>query len=135
MTDGPPASNNEIYIHSWLLDIVEVHRLLLDKIVCFVVSDCGGAHLTFHLMLTYAVRRYGFRPVPSPVISTDRTLLLLHVGPLVHQFIESWAFLKTYKRNYAKRQLSPLAEFGGLTYHPSGSMLKAILHSMRPTPT
>jgi hypothetical protein len=33
MADGPPASLNENYVHSWLQDTVEAHQLLLDKIV------------------------------------------------------------------------------------------------------
>jgi hypothetical protein len=33
MADGPPASHNENYVHSWLQDTVEAHHLLLDKIV------------------------------------------------------------------------------------------------------
>jgi hypothetical protein len=39
MVDGPPASHNENYVHSWLQDTVEAHQLLLDKIVCFTMRD------------------------------------------------------------------------------------------------
>jgi hypothetical protein len=60
MTDGPPASHNENYVHSWLQDTVEAHHVLLDNIVCFAMSDLGGAQAAFRLMITYAVRRYGF---------------------------------------------------------------------------
>jgi hypothetical protein len=61
MADGPPASHiNESYIHSWLQDTVEAHKLLLDKIVCFAILDFGWTHHAFRLMITCAVRRYGF---------------------------------------------------------------------------
>jgi hypothetical protein len=62
MTDGPPASHIENYVHSWLQDAVEAHHLLLDNIVCFATlstSDFGGAHAAFRLMITCAVPRYG----------------------------------------------------------------------------
>jgi hypothetical protein len=32
LTDGPPGSHNENYVHSWLQDTVEAHELLLDMI-------------------------------------------------------------------------------------------------------
>jgi hypothetical protein len=57
---GPPASHNEKLVHSWLQDTVEAHQLLLDKIVCFVMSDFGGTHDVCRLMITCAVRRYVF---------------------------------------------------------------------------
>jgi hypothetical protein len=60
MTDGPPASHNENCVYSWLQYTVEAHQLLLDKIVCFPTSDFGGTHAAFRLMITCAVRRYGF---------------------------------------------------------------------------
>jgi hypothetical protein len=61
MTEGPPASHNENYVHStWLQDTVEAHQLLSDKIVCFAMSDFGGTHVAFRLMITCAVRRYRF---------------------------------------------------------------------------
>jgi hypothetical protein len=52
---------------------------------------------------------------PSPQISADRTLLL-QIEPFVQLLTASWAFLRTCKHaiNCAKRQLSLLAEFGGL---------------------
>jgi hypothetical protein len=59
MADGPPASHNENYVHSWLQDTVEAHQLLLDKIACFAMSDFGGTHAAFRLMITGTVRRYG----------------------------------------------------------------------------
>jgi hypothetical protein len=60
MADGPSSYNNKNYAYSWLQDIVEAHQLLLDKIVCFAMSDFGGVHADFRLMVTCAVRRYGF---------------------------------------------------------------------------
>jgi hypothetical protein len=52
MTEGPPASHNENYAHSWLHETVEAHQLIWDKIVCITTSDFGGAHSTFCLMIT-----------------------------------------------------------------------------------
>jgi hypothetical protein len=60
MAYGPPASHSENYVHSWRQDTVEAHQLLLDKIVCFAMSDFGGTHAAFRLMITCAERRYGF---------------------------------------------------------------------------
>jgi hypothetical protein len=60
MAYGPPASHNENYVHSWLQDTVEARPLLLDKIVCFAMSDFGGTHAPFRLMITCAIRRYWF---------------------------------------------------------------------------
>jgi hypothetical protein len=60
MAHGPPTSFNENYIRSWLQDTVEAHQILLDKIVCFAMSDFGGIHAASRLMLTCAIRRYGF---------------------------------------------------------------------------
>jgi hypothetical protein len=58
ITDGPPASHNENYVHSWLQDAMEAHQLLLDKIVCFATSGFGGAHSDFRLLITCAVCRH-----------------------------------------------------------------------------
>jgi hypothetical protein len=44
MAYGPTRTHNENNAHSWPQDTVEAHQLLLDKIVCFAVSICGGAH-------------------------------------------------------------------------------------------
>jgi hypothetical protein len=76
MAYGPPASHNDNYVHSWLQDTMEAHKLLLGKIVCFAMSNFGGAHAAFRLMITCAVRRYGFLLRTLPLISADRTLLL-----------------------------------------------------------
>jgi hypothetical protein len=45
MMDGPPASHNENYVHSWLQDTVDAHQLLLDNILCIATSDFGGARV------------------------------------------------------------------------------------------
>jgi hypothetical protein len=58
MAYGPPASHNDNYVHSWLQDTVKAHQLPLDKIVCFAMSDFGGTHDAFRLMITCAVSRY-----------------------------------------------------------------------------
>jgi hypothetical protein len=78
VTDGPPASENENYVLSWLQDTVEAHKLLLDKIVCFDTSDFGGAHAVFQLMITCTTRRYGFLLRTLPLMSGDR-ILLVHI--------------------------------------------------------
>jgi hypothetical protein len=41
----------------------------LDKIVCFAMSEFGGTHAAFRLMITCAVRRYGFllRTLPPDI--------------------------------------------------------------------
>jgi hypothetical protein len=54
MAHGSPASDNENYVYFWMQDTVEAHQLLLDKIVCFAMSDFGGAHAAFRLMITCA---------------------------------------------------------------------------------
>jgi hypothetical protein len=76
MAYGPKASHNENYVHFWLQDTVEAHQLLLNNIVCFAMSDFGGTHVAFRLMITCAVRRYGFLLRTPPMISAARTLLL-----------------------------------------------------------
>jgi hypothetical protein len=76
MTDGPPASHNENYVHFLLQDIVEAHPLVSDKIVCFATSDIGGAHAAFRLVITCAVRRHGFLLRSIPMIFADCTLLM-----------------------------------------------------------
>jgi hypothetical protein len=68
----PLASHIECYVHSWLQDTVEAHELLLDNIGCFAMSDFEGAHAAFRLMITCAVRRYGFllRTLPPYICRT-----------------------------------------------------------------
>jgi hypothetical protein len=97
MANGPSTSHDENGVHSWLQGTVEAHQLLLDKIVCFAMSDFGGTHLAFRLMITCAVRRYEILLRTFPP-AADRTLLL-QIGPFVQQFTESWAFLRTYKHS------------------------------------
>ena len=83
MAHGPPTSYNENYIRSWLQDTVEAHQILLDKLVCFAMSDFGGIHAASRLMLTCAVRRYGFllRTLlsnicrPHQIVGADRAVL------------------------------------------------------------
>jgi hypothetical protein len=69
MTYGPPAFHNENHVYSWLQDTVEAHQLILDKIICFAMSDFGGALAAFRLMITCAVRRYEFvlRTLPHDI--------------------------------------------------------------------
>jgi hypothetical protein len=69
MADGPLASRIENYLHFWLQDTVEAHQLLFDKLVCFAMSEFGGTHAAFRLMITCAVRHYGFllRTLPSNI--------------------------------------------------------------------
>jgi hypothetical protein len=69
MANGPPAAHNENYVHSWLHDTEEAHQLVLDKIVCFTMSDFGGTHAAFRLLITHVVRRYGFllRTLPPDI--------------------------------------------------------------------
>jgi hypothetical protein len=117
MAYDPPASHNENYVHSWLQDTVEAHRLLFDKITCFAMSDFGGKHTSFRLMITCAVRRYGFllrffppnicRPFLADEDIAVRTALFRILG--VSQDVQTLDQL-----NCAKRQLFLPAEFGGL---------------------
>jgi hypothetical protein len=76
MRDGPTTSHNENNAHFFPQDTVEDHQLLLDKIVCFAMSICGGAHEAFSLMITCAVRRCGFLLRTHPLIFADHALLL-----------------------------------------------------------
>jgi hypothetical protein len=97
--NGPPASHNENYVHSWMQDTVEAHQLLLDNIVCFAMSDFGGTHDVFiGLMIMCEVRRYGLLLRTPHNIYADRTLLL-QIESFVIQFSESWVFLSTNARS------------------------------------
>jgi hypothetical protein len=117
MADGPPSSHNENYVHSWLQDTVEAHQLILDKIVCFAMSDLGETHAAFRLMITCSVRRYGFllRTLPPdicrPYLATaTRAVRTIDYGILgVFHDVQALDQL-----NCAKRQLSYHAEFGEL---------------------
>jgi hypothetical protein len=115
--DGPPPSHNENYVHSWLQDTAEAHQLLLDKIVCFAMSDFGGTHAGFRLMITCAVRRYGFllRTLPPYICRPYLTTEDRAVRTAVYRILGVSHDVQTlYKLNCAKRQLSIAAEFGGL---------------------
>jgi hypothetical protein len=139
MGDGPPASHKENLVHSWLQDTVEAHELLLKNIVCFAMSDFGGTHAGFRLMITCAVRRYGLMLRTPPLISADRALLL-QIWPFALEFTESLAFLMTYKHSINLIVLSAsfpsLRSLGGLMYRPSSSTpnLLTMLHSLRSSP-
>jgi hypothetical protein len=117
MVDGPPTCHNENYVQSWLQDTVEAHQLLLDKIVRFAMSDFGGTHAAFRLMITFAVRRYGFllRTLPPDICrpylaTTDRA-----VRAAVYRILVVSPDAQTLNQlNCAKRQLSLPAKFGGL---------------------
>jgi hypothetical protein len=93
MGDAPPAYRNNNYVHSWLQDTVEAHKLLLDNIACFATSDFGGAHATLRLMITCAVRRYGFllRTLPPgicrPYIATINRAVRIVVFRILGVFI------------------------------------------------
>jgi hypothetical protein len=115
MTDGPPASHNENYVHSWLQDTVKAHQFLLDTIVCFAKSDFGGAHVAFRMIITCAVRRYGLllRTLPRgylPYLATrDRAVLTV-----VFRILGVSHDVKTLDQlNCLMRQLSLPSEFWG----------------------
>jgi hypothetical protein len=116
MAYGPPASHNENYVHSWLHDTVDAHKLLLDKIAYFVMSDFGGTRAAFRLMITCAVRRYGFLLRHPPHIC--RPYLAIACRAVRNAFYRildvSQDLQRLDKLNCAKRQLSLPAEFGGL---------------------
>jgi hypothetical protein len=129
MAYGPSASHNENYVNSWLQDTVEAHQLLLDKIVCFAMSDFGGTHAAFRLMITCAVRRYGFllRTLPQDICrpylaNADRAIRIA-----VHRIFGVSQDVQTLDQlNCAKRHLSPPRSLGGLMYRPSSSMINMI---------
>jgi hypothetical protein len=117
MANGPPASHNENHFHSWLQDNVEAHHLLLDKIVCFAMSNFGGTHAVFRFIISCAVRRYWFflRTFPldicRPYLATANRAVRVAVFRIlgVSQDVQTLDQL-----NCAKRQLSLPANFGGL---------------------
>jgi hypothetical protein len=117
MAYGPTASHTANYVHSWLQDTVEAHQLLLDKIVCFDVSDFGGAHAAFRWMTACTVRRYGFLPRTLPP-----DICRLYLG-VAYRVVRTAVFgilgvshdVQTLdKVNCAKCKLSLPAEFRGL---------------------
>jgi hypothetical protein len=117
MADGPPASHNENYIHSWMQGTVEAHQLLLDKIACFTMSDFGGTHAAFRLMITCAVRRYGFllRTLPPSICRPYFSIANRAVRIAVFRILGVSQDVQTLDKLYcAKRQLSLPAECGEL---------------------
>jgi hypothetical protein len=121
MTDGPPSSNSDNYAYYWLQDTVEAHELLLDKIVCFAMSDFGGAHAAFRLMITWAVHRYGLllRTLPSNACLPYLTIADRAVRYAIFQILDVSKDVQTLDTlNCAERQLFLPAEFGGLNVPP-----------------
>jgi hypothetical protein len=117
MADGPRASHNENYVHSWLQDTVEAHQLLLDNIACFAMSDFGGTHGAFRLMITCAVRRYGFllRTLPRDTCRPYFAAADRAVRTTVYRILGVSHDVQTlYQLSCAKRKVSLPAEFGRL---------------------
>jgi hypothetical protein len=117
MADGPPTSHNENYVHSWLQDTVEAHQLMLDNMVCFAMSDFGGTHAAFRLMITCAVRRYGLllRTLPPNICRPYFATADRAVRATLYRILGVSLDTQTLdKLNCAKRKLSLLAEYGGL---------------------
>jgi hypothetical protein len=117
MADGPPTSHYENYVHSWLQDTAEAHQFLLDKIVCFAMSDFGGTHAAFRLMITCAVRRYGFLLCTLPPYICRPYLATPYraVRTIVYRILGVSHVVQTIDQlSCAKRQLSLPADFGGL---------------------
>jgi hypothetical protein len=52
MTDDPPASDNDIYVHSCLLNNGEAREVMFDKVVKFAASDFKGAHSAIRLVIS-----------------------------------------------------------------------------------
>jgi hypothetical protein len=115
MANGPPASHNENYVHSWLQETVEAHQLLLGKIVCYVglrrdtcclsLDDyvCG----TPLWVLAPHLPPNTWRPYLAPANRAVRNAIYRILG--VSQNAQTLDQL-----NCAKRQLSLPAEFRGL---------------------
>jgi hypothetical protein len=113
---GPPASHNENYVSSRLQDTVEAHELLLDKITCFAMSDFGGTHDGFRLMITCAVRRYGFllRSLSHDICRSYLAIANRAVHTTVFRILDASQDVQTLnKLNCVKRKLSLPSKFGG----------------------
>jgi hypothetical protein len=98
-------------------DTVKAHQLLLDKIVCFAMSDFRGTHAAFRLMITCAVRRYGFllRILPPDICRPYLANTDTAVRTAIYRILGFSQDVQTLNQlNCAKRQLSLPAEFGGL---------------------
>jgi hypothetical protein len=101
---------------------VEAHQLLLDKIVCFPMSDFGRTHVAFRLMITCAVRRYGFmlHALPPDIYRPYLVAAYIAVRTAVFRISGVPQDLHTLdQRDCAKRRHSLPAEFGGLDIVPS----------------
>jgi hypothetical protein len=114
MADGPPASHNDSYVYSWLQDTVEALQLLLDNIVCFAMSDFGGIHAAFRLMITSAFKFLLRTPPPNiyrPYLATaDRA-----VRNTLYRILGVSHDVQTLdKLTCTKRKLFLPAEFCGL---------------------
>jgi hypothetical protein len=113
----PPASHNDNYFHFWLQDTVEFHQLLLDKIAYFAMSDFDGTHAAFRLMITCAVRRYGFLLRTLPTDFCQQYLVAAHIAVRTIVFRLLGVSHDVYtldELNCAKFQLSLPTEFKGL---------------------
>jgi hypothetical protein len=90
----------------------------LDKIVRFATLDFGGAYLAFRLLITCAVRRYGFslrvtllHDIYQPYLSTAHRVVRTAVFRILGVFYD----VQTIDQlNCAKRKCSLPTEFGGL---------------------
>jgi hypothetical protein len=99
------------------------------------MSDFGGTHATFRLIITCAVRRYGFllRTLPTDIYrpylaNADRAVRIV-----VYRILGVSHDVQTLDQlNCAKRQLPSLRSLGGLLYRPSSSTpnLLTMLHSL-----
>jgi hypothetical protein len=137
MAYGPPASLNESYVHSWPQNTVEADQLLLDNIVCFAMSDFGGTHIAFRLMITCAVRRCGFllRTLPPDICRPYLAAIDIAVRTEVFRILGVSHDVETLDQlNCAKRQFSLPAEFGGLNV-PSLELNAAPTHYASDTAT
>jgi hypothetical protein len=96
---------------------MEANNLLLDKIVCFAMSGIGGAHEASRLMITYAVRRYGFllSTLPHDICRPYIAIACRAVSSAIFRILGVSQDVQTLDQlNCAKRKLSLPAEFGGL---------------------
>jgi hypothetical protein len=117
MAYGPPASHNGNHVHFWLQDTVEAHQLLLDKIACFAMSDFGGSHASFRLMITCAVRRHRFllRTLPPHICRPYLAIAYRAVRTALYRILGVSPDVQTLDQlNCAKRHLLLPTEFGGL---------------------
>jgi hypothetical protein len=101
---------------------VEAHQLLLDKIIYFALSDFGGTHAAFRLMITCAVRRYGFllRTSPHDICRPYLAAANRAVRNTAFRILGvSLDAQELHQLDCTKLQLSLPTEFGGLINVPS----------------